>query len=65
MLQDIKNTILEQQKVHQAAVKKSGNTFTARGMGLNIFVTCFVLGGVSIVIPNFMSKLYYGRGKIE
>ena len=49
----------------QAQVKKSGNTFTARGMPFNYFVSAFIIGGACIMLPNFMSKLYYGRGKIQ
>ena len=49
----------------QAQVKKTGNTFTARNMPFNYFVTAFIIGGSAIMLSNFTSKLYYGRGKVE
>lgn len=65
MLKGGPNTILEQQKIFQAQKKASGNTFTARGMPLNIFATLFIVCGGFISVTSAFRKLYWGVGKIE
>ena len=59
------NTIKAQQKEFQALKKAAGNTFLARGMGLNYFVTFGVLGGSTILLFNAYRSMYYGINKIE
>ena len=53
-----------QQAAHQAAVKASGNTFTASGMTMNIACCAYMIFGGAILIPSGFAKLYYGAGKI-
>ena len=50
---------------HEAQKKASGNTFTARGMPLNIFAFVVIVGGGSVIMATSLRKLYYGIGKIE
>ena len=59
------NTIKAQQKEFQALKKAAGNTFLARGMGLNYVVTFGVLGGSSLLLFNAYRSMYYGINKIE
>ena len=59
------NTIKAQQALFQAQKKASGNTFTARGMPMNYFVTAFIVGGGFLFCVSGLNKLYYGKGKIE
>ena len=58
------NTIKEQQRIHQAAKKITGNTFTARGMPINIFATVVILVGGTAFTINNCYKLYFNVGKI-
>ena len=58
------NTIKAEQILFQAQKKASGNTHTARGMPLNIFAFCAILGGGSVLMLTTLRKLYYGVGKI-
>ena len=52
------------QKIFQAQKKLTGNTFTARGMPLNIAAAVFIIGGGALVIFNGARKMYYGVGKV-
>ena len=63
--QGASNTIKAQQVLFQAQKKATGNTFTARGMPLNLFVTFYIVGFGIISLGNATRKLYYGQGKIE
>ena len=63
--QGASNTIKAQQVLFQAQKKATGNTFTARGMPLNLFATGYIvlLGAASLL--NATRKMYNGIGKIE
>ena len=63
--QGASNTIKAQQVLFQAQKKATGNTFTARGMPFNLFVTGYItiFGAASLL--NATRKLYWGVGKIE
>ena len=58
------NTIKAEQVLFQAQKKASGNTFTARGMPLNIFAAVYIVGGGAIMVFSAFNKMYWGRGKI-
>ena len=54
----------EQQIAFQAAKKATGNTFTARGMPLNMAATGTIIVCGFFIITSNLNKLYYGKGKI-
>lgn len=58
-------SIKAQQVEFQALKKASGNTFTARGMPLNIFATVAILGGLTVLTASNLYKLANGVGKIK
>ena len=51
-------------QLSQAAKKITGNTFTARGMPLNIAVTFGIMGLGAIIIPWNCYNLCNGVGKV-
>ena len=54
-----------QQALFQAQKKASGNTFTARGMPVNIAATGIILVGGCLIVANNLVKVAYGTGKIS
>ena len=65
MPQGASNTIREQQKLFQAQKKVTGNTHTARGMGVNLACFVFITVGGTFQMLSALRKLYWGVGKIE
>ena len=64
MLPPTVRRIRAQQVEFQKLKKSSGNTFTARGMPVNIAACCVIIGcGLPLVLNN-LYKVAYGRGKI-
>ena len=56
--------IKAQQVEFQALKKATGNTFTARGMPINIAASGVIIVGGAVLLINNLYKVCYGKGKI-
>ncbi|KOO32736.1 hypothetical protein Ctob_013702 [Chrysochromulina tobinii] len=59
------NTIKEQQIAFQALKKKTGNTFTAKAMPLNIAAVFTIIIGGFILVPMNVYSIANGKNKIK